>query len=160
MNGWDNGNDHGLFSPGDEPGIAKWSPRPSFYYLYFLQKFLGDRLISSTVQGDADVKAYASTYTSGEANVVVINTGAINQTVEIKIKNFNKGSRYYWYSLEGSNDNGEFSRKVLINGTGPTLEAGGPDNYPSLQARSAATTNGIKVTVPVRGVVMLVVEKQ
>ena len=25
LNGWDNGNDHGLFSAGDEPGVSKWS---------------------------------------------------------------------------------------------------------------------------------------
>ncbi|HKZ66858.1 MAG TPA: hypothetical protein VJ111_10900 [Chitinophagaceae bacterium] len=24
LNGWDNGNDHGLFSAGDEPGVGKW----------------------------------------------------------------------------------------------------------------------------------------
>ena len=31
LNGWNNGDDHGLFSAGDEPGVDKWSPRPSFY---------------------------------------------------------------------------------------------------------------------------------
>ncbi|MEO6732015.1 MAG: alpha-L-arabinofuranosidase [Ferruginibacter sp.] len=160
MNGWGNGNDHGLFSSGDEPGISKWSPRPSFYYMYYFQKLLGDRLVSSTVQGSADIKAYSSTYTSGEANVSVVNTGANAQTVEVKIKNFNAGSRYYWYTLEGSNDNGEFSRKVLVNGAGPATDAGGPATYASLSARSAVTTNGIMVTVPARGAVMLVVEKK
>ena len=30
FNGWGNGDDHGLFSAGDEPGVARWSPRPSF----------------------------------------------------------------------------------------------------------------------------------
>ena len=160
LNGWSEGNDHGLFSPGDEPGIAKWSPRPSFYYLYFFQQNLGDRLISSTVQGSGDIKAYASTYSSGEANVSVVNTGAAAQTVEIKIKNFNIGTRFYWYSLEGSNDNGEFSRKVLVNGSGPVTEAGGPADYATLKARSALTTNGIKITVAPRGTVVLVVEKK
>ncbi len=160
MNGWSNGNDHGLFSSGDEPGIAKWSPRPSFYYMYYFQKLLGDRLVSSTVTGSADIKAYASTFTSGETNVSVINAGANAQTVEVKINNFNMGSRFYWYSLEGSNDNGEFSRKVLVNGAGSVAEAGGPSNYATLNARSALTTNGIKITVPARGIVMLVVEKK
>ena len=47
FNGWDNGNDHGLFSTGDEPGVARWSPRPSFYYLYFFQKCIGDRLVDA-----------------------------------------------------------------------------------------------------------------
>ncbi|MEP7109532.1 MAG: alpha-L-arabinofuranosidase [Ferruginibacter sp.] len=160
MNGWENGNDHGLFSSGNEPGISKWSPRPSFYYLYFFQKCLGDRLVSSTVLGSADIKAYSSTYVSGEVNVSVINTGATAQTVEVKIKNFHIGNRFYWYSLEGSNDNGEFSRKVLVNGSGPVTEAGGPPAYATLNAKSAPTTNGVKITVPARGVVMLIVEKK
>lgn len=160
MNGWSGGNDHGLFSAGDETGIPKWSPRPSFYYMYYFQKMLGDRLVSSTVQGNSDIKAYSSTYSSGEANISVINIGASAQTVEVKIKNFRMGSRFYWYSLEGSNDNGEFSRKVLVNGAGPSAVAGGPATYATLNARSALTTNGIKISVPGRGAVILVVDKR
>ncbi len=160
MNGWSNGNDHGMFSSGDEPGISKWSPRPSFYYMYYFQKMLGDRLIPAVVQGSSDIKAYASTYTSGEVNVTVVNTGASVQTVEIKFNNFNMGSRFYWYSLEGSNDNGQFSRKVLVNGSGPSVAAGGPTDYATLGARSALTTNGVKITVPPLGSVMMVVDKK
>ena len=161
LNGWNNGDDHGLFSNGDEPGaVAKWSPRPSFYYLYYLQKMLGDRLVNSTVAGSNVVKAYASTYTSGQVNVTLLNTSSTAQTAEIKMKNFYSGGRFYWYSLEGSNDNGEFSRKVLVNGNGPAGDAGGPVTYASLKARSAVTTNGIKVTIPALGAIMLVVDKK
>ncbi len=161
LNGWSNGDDHGLFSNGDEPGgIAKWSPRPSFYYLYYLQKMLGDRLVSTTVAGSGNVKAYASTYTSGQVNVTLLNTSSTAQTVEVKMKNFYSGNRFYWYSLEGSNDNGEFSRKVLVNGNGPAGDAGGPVTYAALKARSAVTTGGIKVTVPAFGAVMIAVDKK
>lgn len=161
LNGWSNGDDHGLFSNGDEPGaVAKWTPRPSFYYMYYLQKMLGDRLVNSTVLGSSAVKSYASTYTSGQVNVNLVNTSGTAQTVEIKMKNFYSGSRFYWYSLEGSNDNGEFSRKVLVNGNGPAGDAGGPVTYTTLKARSTVTTNGIKVTIPPLGAVMLVIDKK
>lgn len=160
MNGWSNGNDHGLFSSGDEPGVAKWSPRPSFYYLYLFQKLLGDRLVNATLSGNAGLKTYASTYTSGQANITIVNTTGAALSAEIKIKNFALGSRYYWYTLEGSNDNGEFSRKVLINGYGPSGDAGGPANYASLKAKSATTTGGIKITVPALGAVCMVVDKK
>ncbi len=161
LNGWSNGDDHGLFSNGDEPGaVAKWTPRPSFYYMYYLQKMLGDRLVNSTVLGSSAVKSYASTYTSGQVNVNLVNTSGTAQTVEIKMKNFYSGSRFYWYSLEGSNDNGEFSRKVLVNGIGPAGDAGGPITYTTLKARSAFTINGIKVTIPALGAIMLVVDKK
>ncbi len=159
MNGWSNGDDHGMFSSGDEPSVAKWSPRPSFYYMYYLQKMLGDRLVNNAITG-ANVKAYSSTYSSGQLNVTLVNTSATAQTVEVKMKNFYYGNRYYWYSLEGSNDNGEFSRKVLVNGSGPSGVAGGPAGYATLKARSAVTTNGIKVTVPALGAVMIVVDKK
>ena len=160
INGWSNGDDHGLFSAGDEPGVNKWSPRPSFYYLNFFQKMLGDRMVSTTVAGTTDITSYASTYTSGQVNVTLVNTSAAPQNVEVKMKNFNSGNRFYWYSLEGSTDNGEFSRKVLVNGIGPTAEAGGPDSYNTIKAQSAITTNGIKITVPARGAVFVVVDKK
>ena len=160
LNGWSNGDDHGLFSAGDEPGISKWSPRPSFYYMYYLQKMLGDRLVTSSVQGSADIKAYASTYTSGQVNVALVNTSGSAQTVTVKMKNFYSGNRFYWYSLEGSTDNGEFSRKVLVNGSGPAGDAGGPATYATLKARSAVTSNGINVTVPPRGAVFVAVDKK
>ena len=121
---------------------------------------LGDRLVNSIVTGSSSIKSYASTYTSGQVNVTLVNTSGTAQTVEVKMKNFYSGNRFYWYSLEGSNDNGEFSRKVLVNGNGPAGVAGGPATYNTLKAQSAVTANGIKVTVPVRGAVFLVVDKK
>jgi hypothetical protein len=158
INGWDSGNDHGLFSSGDEPGISKWTPRPSFYYMYYFQKMLGDRMVSATT--NPLVKAYASTYTSGQMNVTLINTSATAFNIEVKTKNFRKGNRFYWYSLEGGTDNGEFSRKVIVNGKTTSEVAGGPADYNTLKARSSITDNGIKVIVPARGAVILVIDKK
>lgn len=160
LNGWSNGDDHGLFSAGDEPGIAKWSPRPSFYYMYYFQKLLGDRMVSNSVLGASGLTAYASTFSSGQANITLLNTSTIAQTVEVKVKNFRMGNRFYWYSLQGGTDNGEFSRKVLVNGITTTADAGGPADYTTLKAYSALTTNGIKVTVPARGAVILAIDKK
>ena len=160
LNGWSNGDDHGLFSDGNEPGIPKWTPRPLFYYMYFFQKMLGDRFIPASVKNTTAIVPYASTYSSGQVNITLINTSASLVTTEVKINNFNPGNRFYWYSLEGGNDNGEFSRKVLVNGNGPELEAGGPINYVSLKAYSATTMNGIKITVPPLGAVCVVVDKK
>lgn len=160
LNGWENGNDHGLFSDGNEPGVPKWTPRPSYYYMYFFQKMLGDRLVPANVQGNSAIKAYASTYTSGQANLTLLNTSNTDITVEIKTKNFNPGNRIYYYELEGSNDNGEFSRKVIVNGSGPFIAAGGPSDYKTLKAKSANTLSGIKITVPGYGAVCMVIDKK
>ena len=160
LNAWNNGDDHGLFSDGGSADDPRWNPRPSFYYMYFFQKCIGDRLVSTNVQGSTTVKAYASTYSSGQMNVTLINTTTTPQAFEIKTKNFFYGNRFYWYNLEGSTDNGEFSRKVIVNGTYPNGVAGGPANYASLKARSATTSYGIKVTVPALGSVCILIDKK
>lgn len=160
LNGWENGNDHGLFSDGGSPDDPRWNPRPSFYYMYFFQKCIGDRLVATSLTGNDKIKSYASTYSSGQANVTLVNTSSVAQTVEVKLKNFRLGNRYYWYSLEGENDNGEFSRKVKVNGSGTKSAAGGPSDYASLKAQSALTTNGVKVTVPAWGAVCIMIDKK
>lgn len=157
-NGWQNGNDHGLFNIGDEPNVAKWNPRPAFYYMYYFQKMIGDRLLNTSVLGD--VLAYGSSFTSGQKGVIVVNKNTSQQTVSITLKNANAGSRFYWYTLTGGNDNGEFSEKVFVNGNGPSELSGGPSsNYTTIKASSSATTGGMKISVPARSVVYVVIDK-
>jgi hypothetical protein len=159
-NGWDSGNDHGMFNIGDEPdGVPKWNPRPAYHHMYFFQKYMGDRLVSST-SGSSDIVSYASSFTSGETAVALVNKSADSKSVEISIKNFKKGNRFYWYTLTGGGDNGEFSRKTLINGIASAYVAGGPENYKNIGPNSASTSNGIMVIVPARSSVFLVVAKQ
>lgn len=158
-NGWSNGDDHGMFNNGDEPdGIPKWNPRPAFYHMYFFQKYLGDRLVSAS-STSTDIVSYGSSFTSGETGVTLVNKSANPQTVEVVIKNFKKGSRFYWYTLTGGTDNGEFSRKTLVNGSTTSLAAGGPANYKDLGPNSGPTSNGIRVVVPARAAVFMVVSK-
>jgi hypothetical protein len=112
------------------------------------------------VTTNTNIKAYGSTFASGEGAVALVNTSGTPQKVEVKMKNLAIGDRFYWYTLEGSTDNGEFSRKVLINGQGPSGLAGGPDNYTTIKAKSAPTANGIKVTIPAWGMVCIAVDKK
>lgn len=156
-NGWSNGDDHGLFNIGDEPGADKWNPRPAFYYMYYFQKFLGDRMVKAD-NTSSNIMTYASSFSSGQMGVTIVNKSTSAQEIQVTTKNFKKGDRYYWYSLEGGTDNGEFSRKVFVNGNGSSGVSGGPDNYNTLQAYSSTTANGIKVKVPARGAVIMVVE--
>ncbi len=157
-NGWDNGNDHGLFNIGDEPGgVSKWNPRPAFYYMYYFQKLIGDRLVNSSVIGG--VQAYASTFTSGQKGVILVNKGNIPQTTSVILQNTSAGNRFYWYTLLGGTDNGQFSRKVIVNGKGPTQISGGPAaEYTTIKAFSATTQNGIRVSLPPRSVSYVVID--
>lgn len=161
-NAWENGNDHGLFSQGEAAsGEERWAPRPAFYYLYFFRKMLGDRFINSEVSGaNANINAYASTYSSGEAAVTLVNKSTVARNVQLAFRNFNAGKRYYWYVLTGGEGVSSFSRKVFVNGMGPAGIAGGPDNYTTLKAFSAGTQAGIKITLPPMSVIFAVVEKR
>lgn len=159
-NGWDNGNDHGLYNAGDEPGAAKWNPRPAFYYLYYMQKTLGDRLINTSVTGGNGLSTYASTYSSGQIGVTIVNQSSIAQTAQLKFKNFNAGKKYYWYTLTGDTGSGEFSRKVMVNDEGPSGISGGPDNYENVKAYAAAVSGTVKVNIPARSVIFMVVDKK
>ncbi|MBI1344069.1 MAG: alpha-L-arabinofuranosidase [Terrimonas sp.] len=161
-NDWSNGNDHGMFSQGGEPGVAKWTARPAFYHMYYFQKMIGDRLVTSTVIGNNALYAYASSYSSGEVGAILLNTSANATTVQLKFKNFIPGGRVYWYALTGGTDNGDFSRKVIINGNAPTQVAGGPTNYPDIKAFSALVSAGSTINIPLaaRSSVYVVVEKK
>ncbi len=161
-NGWSNGNDQGMFnnSAGDaEPGASPWNPRPAFYYMYYFQKYFGDRMVASSVSGSSDILSYASSYSSGESCIAVINKGTGTQTVNINMKNFRPGTNCYWVTLTGGND-GDFSGKVYVNGTGPAGNTGGPLNYASIKANSAAAGSSILVSAPSYSVTFVIVENK
>jgi len=158
-NGWNNGNDMGLFNIGDEPNVPKWNQRPAFYYMYYFQKTIGDRLLTSTATGSGDILSYASSYTSGQHTIMLVNKGASSQVVQLSLKNASVGNRFYWYMLTGGNDNSGFSRKVFVNGKGPNIDSGGPLDYASLKAYSATTNNGVKISMPSKSVAFLIIDK-
>ena len=156
-NGYANGDDQGLFNIGDEAGVPKWNPRPVFYYMYYLQRCLGDRLVGTSVSGDSNVLAYASSFSSKESGIVLVNKSTVAKTVQVKISNFLPGKNYYWYSLAGGSG-GDFDGSVSVNGVAPTFPTGGPINYAGIKANSAGQSGGIVLTVPARGGVFLVAE--
>jgi hypothetical protein len=158
-NGWSNGNDMGLFNNGDEPGVVKWNARPAFYYMYYFQKMIGDRSLKSSVSGSNDIFSFASSFSSGEKAVILVNKGTAAQNVTIT-SNATVGKRFYYYRLTGGTDNGEFSRKVFVNGKGPDIISGGPSSYATLEAYSSETKNGIKVALLPRSVVYVVIDKK
>lgn len=161
-NAWENGNDHGLFSQGEAAsGEARWTARPAFFYQYFFQKFLGDRGINATVaDSNANISAYASTFSSGEVGVTLVNRASMTRNVTVSFKNFNPGAKFYWYVLTGGEGITGFSRKVFVNGAGPSGISGGPDNYKELDPYGAAAAGGIKVSLPPMAVVNMVIEKK
>lgn len=111
---WDTDGMFYYVSPSN-PGIPLWNPRPEFYYLYYLRQFLGDHMVASSVQGSSNILAYASTFSSGNTAVVVLNVGSTNQVVNVKPRNIGVGSHFYTYTLTGSS-NIALPQTVVVNG--------------------------------------------
>jgi hypothetical protein len=157
-NGWANGDDHGMFSYGDEPGVEKFAPRPAFYSMYFFRKYFGDVMVKNTVAGSQDIVVFSSKFKSGQAGVVIVNKGQYSQTARVNIENFKFGERYYTYTFTGGTDNGNFSRKIYVNGIGPSGVAGGPLNYEAIKANSSTIDTEVKVDVPGYSMVIMLAE--
>ena len=152
-NGYSNGDDHGMFSYGNEPGVEKYAPRPAFYYLYYMQKNMGDILLKTDVNGSKNVIAYSSRFSSDHISTIIVNKGPSQHIARINTRNTTIGDYFYTYTLTGGDDipadpAKPFSRKVLVNGTGPSVVAGGPDGYDTIRAKSFETGTEILVETP------------
>lgn len=165
-NAYQEGNDHGLFNKGDEPGAPLWNPRPVYYYLYYFNRCFGDHVVRSEVpDGDSSITAYASTFSSGEKGVVIVNAGSEGRDVRVEVASdtLATGSaalHYYYYLLTGGSDNGEFSAKVFVNGRGPSTASGGPDHLETLPARSGrGGVSDLLVRAPGRSVMFVVIRR-
>ena len=162
-NGYANGDDQGMFNIGDEPNAPLWNPRPAFYYMYYFQKFFGDRMVSDTVRRplfNYDLTTYCSTFTSGQAGAVIINSGMYNHVLAIDFQHFPAGAKYHWYILTGGTDNTPFSSQVYVNGIGPATPTGGPLNYSSIKPYAATLKGTIKIFVPPYSVIYLVADSK
>jgi len=158
VNGWSNGDNHALFSDGDTGVPTRYTPRAPYFYMYYFQKYFGDKMVQSTVTGSTDVVSYASEFYSGQSGIVLVNKGTTEKVVNITLSNFKKGNRYYYYVLTGGTDNGDFSRKVYVNGKTTTLAGGGPSDYATLKPYGTVISGDIKLTLPIYSTVYLLVE--
>ncbi|HEV2354316.1 MAG TPA: alpha-L-arabinofuranosidase, partial [Puia sp.] len=158
-NGYANGDDMGMFNNNDEPGAPAWNPRPAFYYMYYFQRFFGDRMVYDTLRRtNADLVTYSSTFSSGQAGTVIINTGALNHVLSIDFQHFPAGAAYHYMVLTGGTDNAPFSSQVYVNGAGPATATGGPLNYSTIKTYDAPLTGTVKLTVPAMSVIYLVAD--
>ena len=112
------------------PIYPLWSPRPDFYYIYYLQRFVGDHMISTSItpiKPTNDVFAYASRFTSGHTGVVVVNAdNTYNRDVTVLPKDIGVGDKYYIYSLTGIGRNPASPDSVVVNSIKPTGSDWGP----------------------------------
>jgi hypothetical protein len=118
-------------------------------------------MVSDTLNAiNSDLTTYSSTFASGQAGTIIVNSGVYNHNVAVNFKHWPAGANYYWYSLTGGTDNGSFSGQVYVNGTGPSTATGGPLTYASLPAYKAPLSGTIKLSVPAHSVVYLMADKK
>ncbi len=140
-----------------------YAPYPTFFYMYYFQKMFGDKVVNTTIAGISGAKtdslrAWSSTFSSSQAGIVLVNKGVNQRTISVKILNYLKGKKYYYYVLSGENGS-TYSQRVVINGQTTTDTFGGPANYATLQPYGTDIVNGvINVTLPKYGVIFLIVE--
>jgi hypothetical protein len=104
------------------------------------------------------LQVFASKFDSEHAGIVLVNRNAAPRYVKIDINNFQTGNRLYWYNFEGEVSDGSFSRKVFINGEGPSQIAGGPDNYNDIPSYSYEIEDSIMIESPPFSVQFIVIE--
>jgi uncharacterized repeat protein (TIGR02059 family) len=155
---WGGVGDLGTFSYAGEPNVPEGSMRPEFYYYYYLQKTIGDVMVKST-SSIADVVSYATTFSSGQSGIVLLNKGKTEKTVKVKLDNFKPGSKYHRYILAGGTDNGSFSGNVYVNGQGSAYIKGGPAaTYDKIKPLSTDMYGDITVDLPRYGTIFLMVD--
>jgi hypothetical protein len=170
VNGWSSkGDDMGMFSLGTDPdGMAgRGNPRAMFYYMYYFQKFMGDKMVNCAMDGvSTDIIVYPSTFSSGEMGVILMNKGNTEQLVQFYFQNFVPGRRFYYYNLTGGTERSgeaspakEMSRQVFVNGIGPTLTLGGPiHELLTIKPYSSDITNTFKIKSPALSVQFILIE--
>ncbi len=80
---------------------------------------------TTTTPTAASLAIAASSFASGQAGAILVNTTSANHTVTVLISNFLPGDKYYFYTLMGGPE-AVFSRKVAINGNITSAASGGP----------------------------------
>jgi hypothetical protein len=148
----------GMFYFGNNSSIPLWNPRPDFYYIYYLRRFIGDHMVGSSVPASSDILAYVTTYHSGHMGIVLVNKGTTGKVVQFDMGTHGVGERYYVYSLTGM-DNSQWPQSVNVNGAGPTGSAWGPlDGLADIPAWAYPVENSITLSSPANSVQYILIE--
>lgn len=153
-NGWDETTgDHGMFSR-KHTGVDDFTPQSNFYPYYFYTNYFGDQMVGAT-STNTDVKVYASTFSSGQVSMSVINQGSSSEVVEININDFAEGSKLYMYSVQADVLT---ASKFEVNGQGSPNAFNGPVDYDLIDPYSADISGAIKIDVDKYSINFIIVE--
>jgi len=154
--------DFGMFSNND-PILPNSSPYPSFYHFYFLNKTIGDKMNKiQIVPANDSLLCFASSFENGGIGMVIINKSETSQSIQIDLKDFKIGEKYYWYEIAKFDDGNIWSEKISINGiSNAKYTKGGPsENYAKISAWTKNTKQGIKLNIEGFSAIYLSIESK
>jgi hypothetical protein len=138
-------------------------PYPPFYYLYYINKIIGDKMIKKQIVPDkGNLLSFVSSYEGGGIGMLVINKSTTEQSFQVDIPNYKIGDNYYWYELSKYNDGNIWSEKIAINGiSNPKYSKGGPsENLTEIPAWTRSTKQGIKMKIAGLSAIYLLIEEK
>ena len=141
-NGYHDGKDHGMFASKKETDLDWLTPHPSYFHYYFYNQCFGDTYYE-TLSTKNSIRIHASSFSSGEVGLVVVNISDKEEVVEIELKNIASTEFAGVYEIYNENP---ISRKTGINGVLTNKNAGGPENFKKIPAnRIKLINNKIKI---------------
>jgi hypothetical protein len=127
-----------------QPGVSDFTPRPSYYAFYFFTRNFGDHLVDIT-SSDESVVAYASTFSSGEVGVVMVNQDGAPRSVTVTFDGFSPRGPVNGWVLTGALLD---AQAVTLNGQGGGSAAGGPAPDEVSPYYISAENGRVKLDVP------------
>lgn len=164
-NGYDDENGgHGAVAKND-PFMSNGDANSSLYVHYFMNKYFGDTIISSS-SSSSEIVVYGTTFSSGEIGAMIVNISENDHVVELDANGTVLSDRYYYHQIKG--DESDFDRTLYVNGVGPSNSytvgveycnsncatateyegngVGGPQNYTSIAPFSTEIGSDINAT--------------
>ena len=125
-NGYDDehGGDHGIIAIG-EPGVEDYTPHASFFAYHYYEQYFGDKLVKSSPKKE-NIRTYASTFSSGETGMVMVNLSGEAKSVELQFAGNTRYNNMVWHTVSSENPT---NRWFAINGNKPSNDKNGPANY-------------------------------
>jgi hypothetical protein len=113
VNGYDAATgDMGMLSVKD-PSVNDYTPHPSFYTYYLYGKMFGDVMVGISPVSFQSVRAAATTFSSGELSVLLVNPSDTVRTVQLNLGTFQHNGFAYSYVLQA---NSATTDTVTLNG--------------------------------------------
>lgn len=154
-NAFNGGDDHGMLNRGDA-NRDDFNPNPTFYSYYLTQLYFGEEMVAISPSEDQGVRSYATLSQQGDLSILVVNSGASNQVVELDLGDYSAEGQIYSHHLTA---NGPEEREIFLNGISQN-EFSGPLNYSDILPYQWSFTGNPKFEVEAYSVNTYLIKSQ